>query len=144
VHLSSIAIEGYRASAFTPVTCQLPGRFSLLLGANGAGKTTINEAIVHAHPQRFPRLPAVDAAVLGPPPRAVRVEYAYEPDPTAEGALGVALQASGFGGSSARVPSAAGGSPAHGDDGARPGHAEVPSHGVPGPRARSGPVSGLS
>lgn len=89
-------MEGYRASARGPVTCQLPGRFSLILGANGSGKTTINEAIVHAHRHRFPRLPAIDAAVLGPPPRAVRVEYAYEADQTKEGALGTELQSSGF------------------------------------------------
>lgn len=96
MYLSSIDVEGYRASALGPVTCQLPGRFSLILGANGSGKTTINEAIVHAHRHRFPRLPPIDAAVLGPPPRAVRVEYAYEADQGKEGALGTALQGSGF------------------------------------------------
>jgi putative ATP-dependent endonuclease of OLD family len=96
VYLSKIEVEGYRASAASPVVCELPGRFSLLLGANGSGKTTINEAVLHAHPQRFPRPSPIDAGVLGPPPRAVRVEYSYETDPNDEGALGLALQGSGF------------------------------------------------
>lgn len=96
MYLSSIEVQGYRASALGPVVCQLPGRFSLLLGANGAGKTTINEAVVQAHRHRFPRLAPVDASVLGEPPRAVRVEYAYESDPANEGALGTALLGMGF------------------------------------------------
>ena len=96
MYLRSIEVEGYRASALRPITCNLPGRFSLLLGANGSGKTTINEAIVIAHRHRFPRLPSVDAAVLGPPPRAVRVEYAYEDELGKEGALGTALRARGY------------------------------------------------
>lgn len=96
MYLSSVEVQGYRASATGPVECQLPGRFSLLIGANGAGKTTINEAVVQAHRHRFPRLPPVDASVLGVPPRAVRVEYSFEPDPTDEGALGSLLQGMGF------------------------------------------------
>lgn len=42
MHLKRIRIEGYRASAAASITCELSGRFSLILGANGAGKTTIN------------------------------------------------------------------------------------------------------
>lgn len=96
MHLSSIEVQGYRASALGPVDCQLPGRFSLLLGANGSGKTTLNEAVVQAHRHRFPRLAPVDASVLGEPPRAVRVEYSFESDPANEGALGSALRGMGF------------------------------------------------
>jgi putative ATP-dependent endonuclease of OLD family len=68
----------------------------LLLGANGSGKTTISEAVVQVHRHRFPRLAPVDASVLGEPPRAVRVEYSFEPDPANEGALGSALLGMGF------------------------------------------------
>lgn len=73
MYLKRIEVEGYRASANAPVTCELGGRFSLLLGANGAGKTTINEAIALAHPRIFPRLTPIDATSLGSAPRAVRV-----------------------------------------------------------------------
>lgn len=88
MYLKRVEIEGYRASAIAPVTCEFGGRFSLVLGANGAGKTTINEGVALAHPRRFPRPAPVDASALGDPPRAVRVEYAYEPDDAQEGALG--------------------------------------------------------
>lgn len=88
MYLKRIEVEGYRASANAPVTCELGGRFSLLLGANGAGKTTINEAIALAHPRIFPRLTPIDATSLGSAPRAVRVEYAFESNSADEGALG--------------------------------------------------------
>lgn len=94
--LKRLDIQGYRAAAESPLTCEFTGRFNLLLGANGAGKTTISEAILHAHRHRFPRLAPIDAATLGPAPRAVGVEYSYEKDPTEEGALGQALKRSGF------------------------------------------------
>ncbi len=68
-----------------------------MLGANGAGKTTINEAIALAHPHRFPRLAPIDATALGGTPRAVRVEYEYEPDADNEGALGQFRKRQGFG-----------------------------------------------
>lgn len=96
MYLRRIEIEGYRASAEAPLVCEFSGRFSLVVGANGAGKTTINEAIALAHPHRFPRLPPVDAAVLGKPPRSVRVEYAYESAAEEEGAFGSARKLLGF------------------------------------------------
>ncbi len=96
MHLSRVEVKGYRASVGSPLTCELSGRFSALLGSNGSGKTTLSEAILHAHIQRFPRPPAFDAALLGPPPRAVRVEYEYETDAEGEGALGKALRSSGY------------------------------------------------
>lgn len=88
MHLKRIEVEGYRASANAPIVCELSGRFSLILGANGSGKTTINEAIALAHPRSFPRLAPIDATALGATPRAVRVEYEFEADVSREGALG--------------------------------------------------------
>lgn len=97
MYLKRVEIAGYRAAAVAPIVCEFGGRFSLVLGANGAGKTTINEAIVLAHPHRFPRLPAIDAGALGLPPRAVRVEYGYEQNEADEGALGSARKLRGLG-----------------------------------------------
>lgn len=97
MHLRRVEVEGYRASANAPIVCELSGRFSLILGANGAGKTTINEAIALAHPHRFPRLAPVDANALGGTPRAVRVEYEFETDADTEGALGQFRRRQGLG-----------------------------------------------
>ncbi|CCI52654.1 hypothetical protein BN13_1920006 [Nostocoides jenkinsii Ben 74] len=69
----------------------------MLVGANGAGKTTINDAIYWAHRERFPRLQPPDAAVLGPAPRRVSIEYQLEADPAQEGALGRFLSSIGGG-----------------------------------------------
>lgn len=88
MYLKRVEVEGYRASAHEAISCELGGRFSLILGANGSGKTTINEAVALAHPRSFPRFAPIDATALGAPPRAVRVEYAYETDAAQEGALG--------------------------------------------------------
>ena len=88
MHLKRIEVRGYRASANSPIVCELPGRFSLILGANGSGKTTINEAIALAHPRSFPRLAPIDATALGAPPRMVRITYEFETDVSNEGALG--------------------------------------------------------
>lgn len=96
MYLKRVDIQGYRAAASEPLTCEFTGSFNLLLGANGAGKTTVNEAILHAHRHKFPRHGAVDAAALGPPPRAVSIEYAFDDDAATEGALGNALKQSGF------------------------------------------------
>lgn len=88
MYLKRLKVEGYRASAISPIDCELSGRFSLILGANGSGKTTINEAIALAHPRCFPRLAPIDATALGATPRAVRVEYEFEEEAAREGALG--------------------------------------------------------
>ena len=96
MHLKRIEVRGYRASANPPIVCELPGRFSLILGANGSGKTTINEAIALAHPRSFPRLTPIDATALGPIPRMVRVTYEFESDASCEGALGVYRRRRGF------------------------------------------------
>lgn len=96
MYLKRIDVQGYRAAASEPLTCEFTGRFNLVLGANGAGKTTVNESILHAHRHKFPRLGAIDAAALGPPPRGVSIEYAFDDDAATEGALGNALKQSGF------------------------------------------------
>jgi putative ATP-dependent endonuclease of OLD family len=97
VYLKPIVVEGYRASANDPISCDLGGRLSLILGANGSGKTTINEANALAHPQRFPRLAPIDATALRGAPRAVRVEYELEAEPDQEGALGRSRKRQGLG-----------------------------------------------
>ena len=65
MYLRRVDVEGYRAASSAPLSCEFTGRFNLLLGANGVGKTTINESIVLAHQHRFPRMAAIDAAALG-------------------------------------------------------------------------------
>ncbi|MFQ6226268.1 ATP-dependent nuclease [Nocardia sp. NPDC002869] len=97
MHLRKFRVEGFRAAAASPVFVEFPGRFSLLVGSNGVGKTTINDAIYWAHVERFPQLQQPDASVLGPAPRSIDVEYAMETDPAHEGALGAARQAMGLG-----------------------------------------------
>ena len=42
--LRRIAVRGFRASAVSGVLCEFPGRFSLLVGANNAGKSTVADA----------------------------------------------------------------------------------------------------
>lgn len=95
MYLKRITVDGFRAAVPAPIAVDLPGRFSLLVGSNGVGKTTINDAIYLAHPDRFPRLTPPDAAVLGSAPRSIAVEYAFEGAGRAEGALGLALQGRG-------------------------------------------------
>ncbi len=97
MHLRRVTVDGFRAAANAPLTVEFPGRFSLLVGANGAGKTTINDAIYWAHRERFPRLQPPDAAVLGPAPRRVFIEYQLETDMAHEGALGTFLTSIGGG-----------------------------------------------
>lgn len=89
MHLSRIEVSGFRASAETAMVCDLPGRFSVLLGANGAGKTTFADALYLAHPgSRFPALPRFGAAALGRSERAVRVQYRFADEQADEGPLG--------------------------------------------------------
>ena len=68
------------------------GRFCVLIGANGAGKTTISEALYLSHRRAFPQLPRPPAAALGPPGRRIEVEYSFASDATDEGPLGTRLQ----------------------------------------------------
>lgn len=91
--VTRLNVRGFRAAAEQTVACDFPGRFSLLVGPNGVGKTTICDALYLAHKERFPQLPAPSAAVLGvATPREISVSYAFEADETAEGPLGRMLR----------------------------------------------------
>ncbi len=65
MYLSRLKVSGLRASAEGEFECHLPGRFSVLIGANGVGKTTITDSLYMAHTSRFPLLPRPSSAVLG-------------------------------------------------------------------------------
>lgn len=91
MHLRSVKVRGFRSSADSDVTCEFPGRFGLLMGANNAGKTTVTDALYLAHPQRFPQLPRPSVSVLGAPPRDIAVEYRYDHVESGE-TLGKTLQ----------------------------------------------------
>lgn len=91
MHLRRVEVRGFRASADSEVVCEFPGRFSIVVGANNAGKTTVADGIYLAHPVRFPQLPRPTAAALGPPPREVTIEYHLD-QPEPPGTLGRALQ----------------------------------------------------
>lgn len=95
MHLTRLAVRGFRASATRELECRFPGRFSVLIGANSAGKTTVSEAVYLAHPRTFPSVVVrFPAALLGHGTRGVDVEYAYEADLSDEGPLGQELAVS--------------------------------------------------
>ena len=86
--LKTVTARGFRAAAHTDVTCTLPGRFTLLVGGNNAGKTTICEAIYLAHRHRFPQLPRPSAELLRRArdgERDLRMEYARSTGDDPEG-----------------------------------------------------------
>jgi putative ATP-dependent endonuclease of OLD family len=94
VYLKRIAVRGFRAGAEGDLECGFPGRFSLLVGSNNAGKTTVADALYLGHPHVFPQLPRPSVATLGPTtPREIDVEYALDADGTDEGPLGASLLA---------------------------------------------------
>ncbi|MFI0155797.1 ATP-dependent nuclease [Streptomyces lydicus] len=98
VHLSRIAVSGFRASTEGEMVCHLPSRFSVLIGANGAGKTTLTDALYLAHPgSRFPVLPRYGSATLAPEGsnRTIEVAYKLADSLTEEGRLGRQLHAVG-------------------------------------------------
>ena len=41
MYLNTVTVEGFRASATDAFSCTFPDRFSVLLGSNNAGKTTV-------------------------------------------------------------------------------------------------------
>mgnify|MGYP000876719259 CR=1 FL=1 len=96
MYLSRLVVAGLRASATEELELRLPGRFSVLVGANAAGKTTISDALYLAHQHSFPALPRISSAALGPTPRYIDVEYRLEEDPAAEGALGTSLATNAY------------------------------------------------
>ncbi|WP_331749818.1 AAA family ATPase (plasmid) [Streptomyces sp. NBC_01707] len=91
MYLSRVRVSGLRASAEGEIDCPLPGRFSVLIGANGAGKTTVTDALYLAHTSRFPLLPRQGAAALGRE-ASVEVQYTFEDSAGHEGPLGRSLQ----------------------------------------------------
>jgi putative ATP-dependent endonuclease of OLD family len=93
MHLSRLRIRGLRGAADGELELHLPGRFTVLAGANAAGKTTLSDAIYLGHGQRFPRLPRQSAAALGPADRDLEVVYSFEANAAEEGPLGRRLQA---------------------------------------------------
>lgn len=93
MHLSSLSIRGFRgAGDDEPLVVSFPGRFSVLIGANGSGKTTVCDAALLAHTSVFPRGVPLSAAALGARPRSVAAVYSYEPAGLPEGPLGEMLQ----------------------------------------------------
>lgn len=91
MHLRRVTVRGFRSAALSSVVCEFPGRFALVVGSNNAGKTTVGEALYLAHPHRFPQFPRPSMAVLGPTPRDIAVEYAFD-DIEVDGTLGRTLQ----------------------------------------------------
>lgn len=77
MYLSAVTVEGFRASAAAAFTCRFPDRFSVLLGQNNAGKTTVCDALYLAHVHAFPGLRRPSSAVLGDNPRTIDVEFAF-------------------------------------------------------------------
>jgi putative ATP-dependent endonuclease of the OLD family len=94
VYLRHVAVRGFRsAAAGDNVVCQFPGRFSLLIGSNNAGKTTVSDALYLTHPHCFPQLPRPSVAVLGGTPREIEVQYAFNKNGEGESPLGETLVA---------------------------------------------------
>jgi putative ATP-dependent endonuclease of OLD family len=95
LHLSELNVRGFRASVEAEVELEIPGRFSVVIGANAAGKTTVSDAIYLGHSRTFPRLTPPSAATLGPGPRGIDIEYRYAGVGEPEGPLGVQFQEQG-------------------------------------------------
>ncbi|MDE1671754.1 ATP-dependent nuclease [Nocardia gipuzkoensis] len=95
MRLSRVRIRGLRGAALGSLEIQIPGRFAVIAGTNGGGKTTIAEAVYLSHAKRFPQLPRSSAAALGSGDRDIEVEYRFDDDLFREGPLGRQLQAQG-------------------------------------------------
>ncbi|MDQ7809391.1 hypothetical protein Q5425_37185 [Amycolatopsis sp. A133] len=92
MYLQKVAVRGFRAAAGEEIVCEFPGRFSLLAGANNAGKSTVADSLYLAHPRTFPHVPRPTVATLGAAlPREIDVTYAFSAD-TDEGPVGQRLQ----------------------------------------------------
>ena len=88
MYLSKVTVRGLRSSADGELDVMLPGRFSVIAGANSVGKTTFSDAIYLAHGETFPTLPRFSAAALGSGDRSIDVEYRLEGSGATEGPLG--------------------------------------------------------
>lgn len=90
--LRRLTVRGFRAAAEHNLTCEFPGRFSLLIGANNAGKTTVSEALYLAHPNAFPQITRPTVAVFGPEtPREIDVDFSFAAPGDVESPLGNGL-----------------------------------------------------
>lgn len=90
MYLSGVTVKGFRASVDEEISCAFPGRFSVLVGPNNVGKTTICDALYLAHPQVFPRLHRPSIAALGPSPRVIEIKFDFGGEGP-EGPLGQSL-----------------------------------------------------
>lgn len=86
--VSKLTVNGYRASAEQRMECTFPGRFSVLVGPNNGGKTTIADALYLAHAKRFPQLQRPSSGALGANPRLLEVEFSFEGSGGTESQLG--------------------------------------------------------
>jgi len=93
MRMSRLTVKGYRSSAERQISVDFPGRFSVLIGANSVGKTTVSDALYMAHGNHFPRLPRPSSANLGDPERQVDVQYSYSEDVASAGPLDRMLEA---------------------------------------------------
>ncbi|WP_160573939.1 ATP-dependent nuclease [Actinomadura physcomitrii] len=80
MHLSRVRVQGFRSAANGVLECRFPGSFSVLIGGNNAGKTTLSDALYLGHREVFPSLQRPPASTLGPAPRTITVDYDYAPD----------------------------------------------------------------
>lgn len=92
MHLSRLRVQGLRGAAEGPLELTLPGRFTVIVGANAAGKTTLSDAIYLGHSKRFPQLPQLSSAALSAGERVIDIEYSFAAAGTAEGPLGRQMQ----------------------------------------------------
>lgn len=77
--LQKVIVHGYRAACGEEIAVELPGRFSVILGANASGKTTVADAMYLGHRHVFPQIPRPIAAALEPrSERFVELGFAYE------------------------------------------------------------------
>ena len=77
--LQRVTLHGYRAACDEELVCEFPGRFSVLVGANGTGKTSVAEAMYLAHRHVFPQISRPISAALAPrADRSIEVAYEYE------------------------------------------------------------------
>ena len=95
MYLSNVRVRGMRGAVDGPLELRIPGRFTVIAGPNGGGKTTLTDAIYLSHGKRFPHLPRHSAAALGMGDRDIEEAYRFEDEPDKEGPLGQQLQAKG-------------------------------------------------
>ena len=93
MYLRTVTVRGFRSAGERDLSCTFPSRFSLLIGSNNAGKTTVTGALYIGHQYTFPQLRMPSVAVLGQPPREIEVAYAFNPDGEPESSLGRAFRA---------------------------------------------------